>query len=81
MTSGSQPSGRSRLREMVSGRIIIAAVVWALAVVFIVQNTQRVRIHFIFFTVSSRLWIGFIVCLLLGALLGQLLSLLRRRRS
>jgi lipopolysaccharide assembly protein A len=66
---------------MVSGRLIIAVVALVLAVVFVVQNTQRVRIHFVFFTVSSRLWIGFIVCLVLGALLGQVLGLLRRRRS
>jgi lipopolysaccharide assembly protein A len=81
MTTGSRPAGRSRLREMVSGRLIIAVVALVLAVVFVVQNTQRVRIHFVFFTVSSRLWIGFIVCLVLGALLGQVLGLLRRRRS
>ncbi len=81
MTTGSHSAVRSRLREMVSTPLIIGVVALVLAVVFIVENTQRVRIHFIFFTVSSRLWIGFIVCLVLGALFGQVLGLLRRRRG
>jgi uncharacterized integral membrane protein len=40
-----------------------------------------VRIHFIFFTVHSRLWVGFLVSLVLGALLGQAFLSFRKRRQ
>ena len=81
MTPKPQRVGRSRLPAGVSSRMVIAGVSFVLAVIFVLSNNQRVRIHFIFFTVSSRLWIGFIVCLILGGLLGQVLGVLRRRRG
>lgn len=65
---------------MASGRVLLALVALILAVIFTTQNDRHVRIHFVFFTVVSRLWIGFIVCLVLGALLGQAVGLMRRSR-
>jgi uncharacterized integral membrane protein len=63
-------------------RVIVGAVALVLAIIFIAENNEKVRIHFIFFTVHSRLWVGFLVSLVLGALLGQaLLSFWRRRQS
>ena len=52
-------------------RILLAAAGAIYAIVFIALNRTRVRIHFVFFTVSSRLWVGLLVCLALGALLGH----------
>ena len=59
----------------------MAAVAGACAVVFASQNSQRVRMEFLFFDVTTRLWVGFVVSVLLGALLGQAVGAVRRRRS
>jgi uncharacterized integral membrane protein len=81
-TASPQPSGstgginRARLTQL-----IVAAVVLIYAIVFIALNRSRVRIHFLFFTLTSRLWVGLLVCLVLGAVLGQVLGRYRRKHS
>ncbi len=60
-------------------RIGVAVVALIYGVIFIFLNRPKVRVHFLFFTVSTHLWVGFVVCLVLGALLGQALGLYRRR--
>jgi uncharacterized integral membrane protein len=60
-------------------RIGVAAAALIYAVIFILLNRDKVRVHFLFFTVATRLWVGFVVCLVLGALLGQGLGVYRRR--
>jgi uncharacterized integral membrane protein len=60
-------------------RIAIGAVAAIYAIVFIVLNTSKVKIHFVFFTVTTHLWVGLLVCLAIGALLGQALGSYRRR--
>jgi uncharacterized integral membrane protein len=62
-------------------RILIGAVALIYGIIFIALNRGRVRIHFVFFTVTSRLWVGFLVCVALGALLGQAFGVYRRRSS
>jgi uncharacterized integral membrane protein len=62
-------------------RIVVAALALIYAVIFIILNRDKVRVHFLFFTVSTRLWVGFVVCLVLGALLGQGLGVYRRRST
>jgi uncharacterized integral membrane protein len=62
-------------------RIIVAAVCLILGIVFISLNSRTVRIHFVFFTVSTYLWVGFLVCLVLGALLGQAFGAWRKRSA
>jgi uncharacterized integral membrane protein len=60
-------------------RLAIGGVALIYAIVFIALNTSRVRIHFVFFTVSTHVWVGLLVCLALGALLGQGLGTYRKR--
>jgi uncharacterized integral membrane protein len=60
---------------------VIGAVALIFGVIFIALNRSRVRIHFVFFTVTSRLWVGFLVSLVLGALLGQALVAYRKRAA
>ena len=65
-------------------RFGLAGVAIILAVVFIAQNNERVHLHFLTFELSTRLWVGLIASLVLGALLGQGIEALwdrRRRRS
>jgi uncharacterized integral membrane protein len=62
-------------------RLVVAGVALVYGIIFIVLNTGRVRIHFVFFTVSTRLWVGLLVCLAAGALLGQAIGTYRKRST
>jgi uncharacterized integral membrane protein len=62
-----QPSGRR-----VSPSLLALVVVVAVAVVFILQNRERVPIDFLFFELKSRTWTAIGVSMVLGAILGQL---------
>jgi uncharacterized integral membrane protein len=82
--AGSKSS--SHLRRFFGGsdgpnwtRIAIAALALIYGILFIVLNKTKVRVHFVFFSVNTRLWVGFLVCVVLGALLGQALGSYRRR--
>jgi len=75
--SGTAPAS-SRKSRPPWVRITIAAVCLIYGIVFIALNSQSVRIHFGFVTVSSHLWVGFLLCLVLGALLGQAFGMWRR---
>ncbi len=62
-------------------RLVVGAVAAIYAIIFIVLNTGRVRIHFVFFTVTTRLWVGLLLCLVIGALLGQAIGTYRKRAA
>lgn len=61
-------------------RLGVAAVAVVLAVVFMVQNNDRVELNFLMLEMSTRLWVGLLVTLLLGGLLGQAVGALWTRR-
>jgi uncharacterized integral membrane protein len=48
--------------------------------VFVVQNSERVETTFLVFSVTTRLWVGLVVALVAGAILGQALEAVWRRR-
>ena len=79
--SHDKPHSRWRWPDRRLMRILLAAAGAIYAIVFIALNRTRVRIHFVFFTVSSRVWVGLLVCLALGALLGHAGGVYRRRRT
>ena len=62
-------------------RLVVGAVVVILAILFVVQNNDKVEMSFVFFTVTTRLWVGLLVALVLGALLGQAAEALWERRK
>ena len=62
-------------------RLLVAVAVVVLAILFVVQNNDRVEMSFVFFTVTTRLWVGLVVALVLGALLGQAAEALWERRK
>jgi uncharacterized integral membrane protein len=62
-------------------RLLVAAAMVVLAILFVVQNNDRVEMSFVFFTVTTRLWVGLLVALVLGALLGQAAEALWARRK
>ena len=71
-----QPRGRD---QRATARIIAIVVLLALLVAFIVDNTRRVRVGFVFFDHETRLIFGFDATAAIGALLDRLW--LRHRRS
>jgi uncharacterized integral membrane protein len=71
---------REAARRRLDARLVVAAVAAVCAVIFVVQNSDRIRLRFLFIDVTTRLWVGLVVSLLLGALLGQAFGALRRRR-
>ena len=72
--------GKTRDRD-VAPRAILAGVALILAVIFIVQNGNRAKFSFLFFDWHPRVWVVIVASLLLGALLGQAIGLLFRRRK
>ena len=62
-------------------RLGVAVVAIVLAVLFVVQNNDKVETSFIFFDVTARVWVGLLVALVLGALLGQAIEALWERRK
>ena len=62
-------------------RLVVGSVVVVLAILFVVQNSDRVETTFVFFDVTTRLWVGLVVALILGALLGQAVEALWARRK
>ncbi|HZU79986.1 MAG TPA: lipopolysaccharide assembly protein LapA domain-containing protein [Acidimicrobiales bacterium] len=62
-------------------RIVGALVVLALVIVFVVQNTQTVPVHYFTGTGHPRfIWVV-VGCLLVGVVAGMILGRMRRRRS
>ena len=78
-SSPKPPSPARRIGGQPVARLAIGGVALIYAIIFIVLNTSRVRIHFVFFTVATRLWVGLLVCLVAGALLGQGIAAYRKR--
>ena len=62
-------------------RFGVAGVAVLVAVLFMAQNNERVELNFLAFDVSTRLWVGLFVTLVLGALLGQAAEALWDRRK
>jgi uncharacterized integral membrane protein len=64
-----------------SKRQIIGAVIGVLALVFVVQNSRRGSIHFLFFEFTAPVWIAFLVILCAGAIVGYVLRGVRDGRK
>lgn len=74
-----QPDGPDERRRMSAGAIA-SSVGLAGLVVFIVQNTERVRFDFLFFSFIWPLWLYTIVVAVFGALVWLGLGVMRRHR-
>lgn len=51
-----------------------------IAAVFIVQNSERVEVRFLFFSPRTRIWVAIAVAILLGVVLDRLFATWWRRR-
>ncbi len=63
-----------------SGGVIASLVGVALLVIFMIQNTDRVTLNFLFWSFTWPLWLLAIVMALIGALVWFGLGVLRRHR-
>jgi uncharacterized integral membrane protein len=61
-------------------RLVIGAAIVIYTILFIVQNSDKVETSFVFFTIEAHLWVSLVVAVILGALLGQGVEALWRRR-
>jgi len=71
--------GEAQRQRVISPTLIGLLVVAVLAIVFVVQNTEQSEITFLFWDVTTSVWVAIALALGLGVLLGQLLAALRRR--
>jgi uncharacterized integral membrane protein len=79
---GGAGEGRSSVDKGRATRLAVAGIAILVAVVFIAQNNDRVELNFLVLSVTTRVWVGLLVSLALGALLGQgAEALWARRRS
>jgi len=74
-----QGPGESEGRKLGGGAIASMTGV-AVLLIFIVQNTQDVRFHFLFLDFTWPLWVYTIVTALVGALVWFGLGVMRRHR-
>jgi uncharacterized integral membrane protein len=54
-------------------RIVVALVILVLLIAFVLKNSQKVTVHFIFFSADVALIWVLLICILLGALVDRLL--------
>jgi uncharacterized integral membrane protein len=62
-------------------RIAVGVLIVVYVILFIVLNSTSVKIDFVFLSVRSKLWVGFLVCLVLGGLLGSAFAAYRKRNA
>lgn len=62
MAKGAEGSGRSKL--------IVAGVIGVLLLLFVVQNTEKATINFLFFDANVSVWFVIVLSAVLGFLAG-----------
>lgn len=62
-------------------RLIIAAIIAVLALVFVVQNTGKGEVDFLFWTLSMPAWIWLLVIFAAGLVVGSIFPWLRPRKK
>jgi uncharacterized integral membrane protein len=72
---GNKPSG-GRL----SGGAIISIIGVALLVIFMIQNTEKIRLHFLVWHFTMMLWLFTLIAAVVGALVWFGLGVIRRHR-
>jgi uncharacterized integral membrane protein len=74
------PPAREKRDVRDTARLVGLAIVAGLLIAFIVENSDSVTIHFVFFSARVSLIWALILAAVLGALLDRLVPVYRRRR-
>jgi uncharacterized integral membrane protein len=61
--------------------LVILVVFAVVAAIFIIQNSDKATIRFLFISVTTRIWAGFLIALALGVVLDRLFTMWWRRRQ
>jgi len=61
--------------------LVVLVVLVVVAAIFIIQNSDKATIRFLFISVTTRIWAGFLIALALGVLLDRLFSMWWQRRQ
>ncbi len=76
----SDESGQVRNRRRLGTGAIASLAGGGLLLIFIIQNTERIRLHFLVWNFSWPLWLYTLVTAAFGALLWVGLGVMRRHR-
>jgi uncharacterized integral membrane protein len=76
-----QRTDRSSGRSGISPSLIILIVLGILAVVFILQNSERSEVNFLMLDFSAPKWLTFVLAIALGVALDRVFQFWWRRRS
>ena len=76
--SGEEFKGRG---DGISPTLIGLVLLAVASVIFIVQNSDRSKVRFLFISVTTRVWVGVVVAIALGVVLDRLFSIWWRRRK
>lgn len=68
-------------RQGISPTLIGFVILAIAAVIFIIQNSDEAEVRFLFISVTTRVWVGVVIALVLGALLDRLFVIWWRRRK
>ena len=76
-----EASNQSKPKKRSNAKLIVAAIAAVLAILFVIVNTNQVKINFIFFKVTAPLLVALIVAMLLGFIVGLIFPKLRADKS
>jgi uncharacterized integral membrane protein len=68
-------------RRSTTTTLIILVVLVAAAATFVIQNSDKATIRFLFISVTTRIWAGFLIAIALGVLVDRLFAMWWRRRQ
>jgi uncharacterized integral membrane protein len=74
------PSGKNKNRARLSGGAITSLAGGGLLLIFIIQNTENIKLHFLVWHFSWPLWWYTIITAVFGALVWVGLGVMRRHR-
>jgi uncharacterized integral membrane protein len=77
--SGTQGQASGAPRRSISPKLVIGAVIAIIALVFIIQNSSKGQIHLLLWNLSAPRWLGFVILVGIGFVLGSIFPWFRRR--
>lgn len=81
MTDHDRDSGQVEAGQRRSAALVLAGIIIIAVTIFIAQNTEEIGFDFLTFTFTMPLWLMMVLMLVAGALIGQVVMYVRRRRK